>query len=374
MSWISDVFSGKVDAVPFLENPFNGEQGSDNNQSISGGRSEANNGVYWLGANGHFYTNDGARGVVDRGTNYSAPGGYSRINDPNPPAGGGGGGGGGTNTALGAGGGAPGGGAALPALNQAAVNNTQIALDQLPALLSAALEGENTRYGNTTRGFNDQEGTQRKVYDESTTTNQQNYDSNYMESIRSGIKGLGGLFNILRGTGAAGGTAQELVRDTVGGVTANDIRMGADTQKQNQTSLDGVLSNFLTELKGKRQQADDTFENNKRAIGRDNATQMQDLLGKMAGYFGDAGRTNEAVTYMNRAGSLTPQIAQNSTARQSAYDTAPVAVQAPQVTAFATPTQPDVTVATPDQIGSGIFTMDRKKEEQQIPIALTAGV
>lgn len=372
MSWISDVFSGKVDAVPFLENPFNGET-NDNDQSIRGGRSEANNGVYWLGANGHYYTNDGARGVVDRGTNYSAPGGYSRINDPNPPAGGGGGGGGG-NTALGAGGGAPGGGAALPALNQAAVNNTQIALDQLPALLAAAISGEETRYGNLTRGFNDQEGTQRKVYDESTTTNQQNYDSNYMESIRSGIKGMGGLINILRGTGAAGGTAQDMVRDTVGGVTANDIRMGADTQKTNQTSLDGVLSNFLTELKGKRQAADDTFENNKRAIGRDNATQMQDLLGKMAGYFGDAGRTNEAVSYMNRAGSLTPQIAQNSMAKQSAYDTAPVAVQAPQVTAFATPTQPDVTVATPDQLGSGIFTMDRKKEEQQVPVALTAGV
>lgn len=372
MSWISDVFSGKVDAVPFLENPFNGET-NDNDQSIRGGRSEANNGVYWLGANGHYYTNDGARGVVDRGTNYSAPGGYSRINDPNPPAGGGGGGGGGSQV-LGAGNGAPGGGAALPALNQAAVNNTQIALDQLPGLLAQALEAETTRYGNTTRQLADQEGTQRKTYDESTTTNQQNYDSNYMASIRSGIKGLGGLFSILRGTGAAGGTAQDMVRDTVGDVTSNDIRMGADTQKQNQTSLDGVLSNFLTELKGKRQQADDTFENNKRAAGRDNATQMQDLLGKMAGYYGDAGNTGRAVEYMNRAGSLTPQIAQNSSARVSNYDTTPVAVQAPQVTAFADPSQPNVTVAAPNEVGAGIFTMDRKREEQQeIPQLLPVG-
>lgn len=364
MSWISDVFSGKVDAVPFLENPFNGEQGSDNNQSISGGRTEANNGVYWIGANGRTYSNDGARGVVDRGTGWAAPGGYSRINDPNPPAGGGGGGGG-TNTALGSGGGAPSGAPSMPALNQAAVNNTQIALDQLPAMLAAALEAENTRYGNTTRGFNDQETGQRKTYDESTTTNQQNYDSNYMASIRSGIKGLGGLFSILRGTGAAGGTAQDMVRDTVGDVTSNDIRMGADTQKQNQTSLDGVLSNFLTELKGKRQQAEDTFENNKRAAGRDNATQMQDLLGKMAGYYGDAGRTNEAVTYMNRAGSLTPQIAANSNARVSNYDTAPVAVQAPQVTAFADPSQPNVTVAPSNEVGAGIFTMAKKEDETQ---------
>lgn len=86
MSWIGDVFSGKVDAVPFLENPFNGNT-DDNDQSIRGGRTEANRGVWWKGANGHYYTNDGARGVVDRGTNYSPPGGYSQIADPNPPKG-----------------------------------------------------------------------------------------------------------------------------------------------------------------------------------------------------------------------------------------------------------------------------------------------
>lgn len=372
MSWLSDVFSGKVDAVPILENPFNGNT-DDNNQSIRGGRTDPNSGVYWIGANGRTYTNDAVYGVRDMGAGYQAPGGYSRINDPNPPRTTSTGGTGGA--VLGSGGGAPSGAPSMPALNQAAVNNTQIALDQLPALLASALEAETTRYGNLERGFNDQEGTQRRTYDESTTTNQQNYDSNYMASIRGGIKGLGGLMSILRGTGAAGGTASNMVRDTVGGQTSNDIRMGADTQKQNQTSLDGVLSNFLTELKGKRQQAADTFENNKRAAGRDNATQMQDLLQKMAGYYGDAGRTAEAVSFMNRAGSLTPQIAQNSNARVSNYDTAPVAVQAPQVTAFADPVQPDVTAAaTPEQVGAGIFTMqDREEEEQRTPSLLPVG-
>lgn len=266
-----------------------------------------------------------------------------------------------------------GGGARLPDLNMAAINNTQAALDQLPALLRAALEAESTRRGNILRGFDDQEAGQRKTYDTSTVTNQQNYDANYMDSIRSGIKGLGGLFNILRGTGAAGGTAEDLVRDTVGGVTANDIRMGADTQKGNQLSLDSALSSFLTELKGKRQAADDTFENNNRAIERDNATQMQDLFGKMAGYYGDAGRTGEAATYMAKAGELTPKIAQSSMARQSAYDTTPVAVKAPELSAFSGPTQPNVAMATPDQVGSGIFTMNRKKSEQQTPLALPAG-
>jgi hypothetical protein len=282
-------------------------------------------------------------------------------------------GGGGTST-LGAGGGAPSGAPALPALNTAAINGTQIALDQLPALLQAALDAENTKYGNLTRAFGDQETAQRGQYDQSTTTNQQNYDANYMDSIRSGIKGLGGLMNLLRGTGAAGGTAQDLVRDTVGGITASDIRGGADTQKANQTSLDTSLGQFLTELKGKRQVADDTFENNKRAVQRDNQSQMQDLYSKMAGYYADGGRTAEANTFMGRAASLTPNIAQNSMSKQSAYDTTPVAVQAPTLTDFSAPTQPDAAVVPENgQVGTGIFTMNRKKENVTQPVALPVG-
>lgn len=291
-----------------------------------------------------------------------------------PTGGGGGGGGGGNQQVLSAATSAPVAKApALPPLNMAAINNTQMTLDQLPALLQAALEAENTRYGNTTRGFNDQEAGQRKTYDESTVTNQQNYDGNYMESIRAGIKGIGGLMQVLRGTGAGGGTAEELARDAVGGVTANDIRTGSDTLKTNQTSLDGVLSNFLTELKGKRQAADDTFENNKRAVTRDNVSQTQDLLTKMSGYYADGGRTAEATGFLNRAGSLTPQIAQNSAAKQSAYDTTPVAVQAPQLSAFSAPSQPDVSAVNDSgQVGSGIFTLNRKKTEQ-VPTALPVG-
>ena len=198
-----------------------------------------------------------------------------------------------------------------------------------------------------------------------------------MDSIRAGIGGLGNLMSILRGTGAAGGTAESRVRDTVGGVTSNDIRMGADTRDANQTELDTVLSNFLTELKGKRQAAEDTFENNQRAVRRDALTQQQDLFGKMADYYGDAGRIPEATSWMNRAGELTPQIATNSRTQQSAYDTKPVQVAAPQLTDFAAPSQPDVAVAPRDgQVGSGIFTMSRRNDrerENQVPVALPVG-
>lgn len=268
-------------------------------------------------------------------------------------------------------------GAAAPVFNQAAASNTQATIDQIPALLQAALASEATNYSNTTGGFQAQQDQQQKTYDTSTTTNQNNYDSNYMDSIRAGIKGLGGLMQLLRGTGAAGGSADQSVRDTVGGVTANDIRTGADTQQANQGSLDSSLSQFLTDLGVKRKAADDTHVNNDRAINRDSQTQLQDLYGKMAGFYGDAGNTAASNDWMARAGAITPSIAANSVTQTSPYDTTPVAVQAPQLTAFAGPTQPSVTTAPSDgQIGAGIFTMaDRKKQNQtptpsQVPVAV----
>jgi len=269
---------------------------------------------------------------------------------------------------------APTGGKTYAPLNTGAVNNTQIAIDQLPSILQAALEAERQSHDNTIGNFNAAEGQQRETYGKSTDTNQMNYDANFMDSVRAGIKGFGGLLNMLRGTGAAGGTAEDQVRDVVGGVTSNDIRNGADTQQANQGQLDSSFGTFLTDLKGKRQVAEDTFTNNNRAIQRDNGTQMQDLLTKMAGYYGDAGDTTRANDFMGRAGALTPAIAGNTKTAVSAYDTTPVAVQAPQLTAFAAPTQPNVASVPQDgQVGSGIFTMNRRKTQDTTPIALPVG-
>jgi len=96
---------------------------------------------------------------------------------------------------------------AFPAFNQAGANNTQLAIDQLPGILAATLASNQTDFQNTNNQYNVQEQGQRKTYDDSTVTNTKNYDSNFMDSIRAGIKGLGGLMQILRGTGAGGGTA-----------------------------------------------------------------------------------------------------------------------------------------------------------------------
>ena len=331
--------------------------------------------VYWIGQDGNAWVkgDDGQvrnMGHADAGSDDGQVRVYregygnlniaaTRIDDPNP------GNPGATQQTTSA---PTGGGSAAPkVLDQAAVNNTQRAIDQIPGLLEAALADERQNYNNTVNDFNSQETGQRKTYDESSTTNQKNYDQNFMASILAGIKGLGGLMSILRGTGAGGGTAEEMARDTVGGVTATDIREGADTRNENQTALDASLSTFLTDLGRKRRANEDTFTNNERSIRRDSNTSLQDLFGKMAGYYGDADRTAERENYMRMAGDLTPSIAADSQRRVSAYDTTPVNVKAPELSAFADPTQPSVVAANPGQVGSGIFTISDRRRREQAP-------
>lgn len=320
-------------------------------------------GVYWVGQDGNTYMKGDATGDTQK---WIAPLqtpqmlGYQLIDDPVNP----------TRTTSPA---PTGGAVSTPkVLNQAAINNTQMTIDQLPALLQAALEAEGQRYQNAIGGFTAQEQAQRGTYDKSTETNQLNYDSNFMDSIRAGVKGLGGLFNILRGTGAAGGSVEGDVRDVVGEVTSKDIRTGADTRDENQGALDASLSTFLTDLGLKRRQNEDVRVNNERAIRRDNLTQMQDLFGKMAGFYGDADRVAERDQFMTRAGSLTPEIAANSRTQVSNYDSTPVMVKAPELTAFAAPSQPNAIAAPSNgQVGSGIFAISDRRRDRQ-PVA--AGV
>lgn len=324
--------------------------------------------VYWTGGDGNVYQRVGDQVVNqgqlirDYGNGFDAVRGSaesSRIDDPNVQVQ--------QSQAPGNPGGssAGGGGAPAPVFNQAGADNTQRTINEIPGLLEAALQAERTRYGNTIGEFNAQEQGQRKTYGESTTTNQQNYDSNYMDSIRAGITGLGGLMSLLRGTGAGGGTAEDMARDTVGGVTATDIRAGADTQKENQTTLDSSLNTFLSDLSRKRKANEDTLVNNERAVRRDSNTQLQDLYGKMAGFYGDVGNTGETNNWMNRAGALTPDIAANSRTQVSPYDTAPVTVKAPEISAFAAPTQPSIVTAPGGQVGSGIFSMTEPKRRKE---------
>lgn len=330
---------------------------------------EATSGAYWLGRDGNYYLRaNNTDGVVNLGKSPSNNqnfvdmvnvGAYSQIDDPNVRQ----------DTAPAPGGG---GGSSRPALNQALVNNTQAQIDQMGSLLADALAAENQRYSNV-RGDFDRSATQeRSRYDEGSTTNMQNYDRNLMSSVRAGAQGLGGLMSLLGG--AATGTAGRLAEGAVEQTTNRDIMEGLDTRRENQGALDSSFTSFTNDLERRRREAEDTRANNERAIRRDNATGLQDLYSRMAGYYADAGRDADATNWINRSTELVPQVAANQRLQVSDYNATPVTMQAPEITAFAGPTQPNVTAVTGnDRIGAGIFSLgnrDRERRREQNPVGV----
>lgn len=330
--------------------------------------------VYWLGQDGNIYYGSGKEGAsvqnmgkpVGQGVNAVAipyrPGmGFDAergsavakyIDDPNPGG-----------NVLSESTTAPNGrqsGVQRPALNQAGIDNTLATIRELPSILANALANQTTQYNNTNNAFNQQEATQRGQYAQSSDTNQGNYDSNYMAALRAGRSGLSGLMSALRGTGAEGWADQ-----VVGNQTASDIKTGLDTRNENQQQLDNTLNGFLSDLERKRIENRDTYENNKRAVQRDNDTRLQKLYGDIAGMYGDAGRTAEYNDYMGRAGRLTSDIARNSMTQLSNYDTTPITVKAPEITAFSKPVEQGISAQPGGNIGAGLFTIGERRKDRE---------
>ena len=245
-----------------------------------------------------------------------------------------------------------------PVLNQAAVNNTQGSIDALAGILQRALDAENQKYTNAETLFNEQQAGEQGRYDKGTETNQLNYDSNLMASLRAGAKGLGGLLSILRGTGAEV-WANDAVRDT----TSSDIRTGLDTRNENQTSLDNGIGSFLGELAGKRRDNEATRQNNEFAHRGNNASEAQRLYKEMAGFYSDAEDTGNATRLMNKAGEYTPEVAKYSVAPVRGYDASPVKVQAAPVTAFGGAAEQNVNYDGGSNPNNGIFTINNTRKK-----------
>lgn len=245
-----------------------------------------------------------------------------------------------------------------PVLNQAAVDNTQGSIDALAGILQRALDAENQKYTDAETLFNEQQAGEQGRYDKGTETNQLNYDSNLMASLRAGAKGLGGLLSILRGTGAEG-WANDAVRDT----TSSDIRTGLDNRNENQTSLDNGFGSFLGELDGKRRDNKATWQNNEFAHRGNNASEAQRLYKEMAGFYSDAEDTGNATRLMNKAGEYTPEVAKYSVAPVRGYDASPVKVQAAPVTAFSGAAEQNVNYDGGSNPNNGIFTINNTRKK-----------
>jgi len=328
-------------------------------------------GVYWYGQDGNIWLkgNDGVKnvGALDdiRGTDFATAifANNQRIDDPNP-------GNPGANSSQNTaptprqtGNSAP----ANKPLNQAQVDATNQSLGSLGQILANAYASAQTGYDNARDQLNSQETTQRARYDQESLKNQQNYDANLGASLRAGRSGLSGLMAALRGGGGGGNDyARNWIQNTVADTTANDIREGYNTFDENRTAQDNNLSTFLTDLEGKRRENEDALVNNRRAADLYDAQQKQGLYQKLADLYGESGNAGENARYLGLAGGQAGNIAQNMGAQVSRYNSSPIEVKSPDMTAFASPEQQSMG-ASENARGTGIFSMlDPRRREKEL--------
>ena len=301
MGWLDDVFSGRVDAVPFLENPFNGNT-EDNDQSIRGGRTEANRGVYWLGSNGHWYTNDGARGVVDRGTNYSPPGGYTRIADPNPPKD--------SNT-----------GRQLPASNNTGNGGGFVAAPKVLDRAQLASLDELLRSYDVVRDQAKQKAKLRR--DEQRTTKdreRETEDTKYKGKKVSTLQEFAGtktdtdlntrdtLENLMSSLSTLGlGGSRALTRQILNAANKSNRKANA-TQAQNQQNLDSAWNEYEAGYKDDITKLEDQFKHDVGEAERVWGQNRQNTLNKKADVYNAADHTAEREALMAEARGLTGHI------------------------------------------------------------------
>ena len=328
-------------------------------------------GVYWYGQDGNIWLkgNDGVKnvGALDdiRGTDFATAifANNQRIDDPNP---GNPGANSSQNTAPAprqTGGSTP----ENKPLNQAQVDATNASLGSLGQILANAYASAQTGYDNARDQLNAQEATQRARYDQESLKNQQNYDANLGASLRAGRSGLSGLMAALRGGGGGGNDyARNWIQNTVADTTANDIREGYNTFDENRTAQDNNLSTFLTDLAGKRRENEDALVNNRRAADLYDAQQKQGLYQKLADLYGEAGNAGENARYLGLAGGQAGNIAQNMGAQVSKYNSSPIEVKSPDMTAFAAPETQSMG-ASENARGTGIFSMlDPRRREKEL--------
>lgn len=250
-----------------------------------------------------------------------------------------------------------GGGSSRP-LNQAAVNATNSSLGQLDEILRQGLASQQSERDQLIRRYDDERTQQQSQFDTNSATNQQNYNKNLMQSLYAGSEGLQGLLKMLRGSGAAFGTARDLAGRAVEASTNRDISGGAQTFDENRTSLDAALNSFMSLDENRRRQADRTLENNQNALRANTIRDRQAGLNRLAELFGEVGNTSEAQRYAADAIKLDPQITRLSNTGIAEYAPVENTVQTPGLSQFNAPTGGSI-VSGPSSsnMGSGIFTL-----------------
>lgn len=206
----------------------------------------------------------------------------------------------------------PGGGGSAPVMDQAAVNNTEKAINSLGVERSVGRKNIDDDFNSVMERYDLERSQNRADFDEGNVTNNQNLQRNRQNALVSAAQGFRGLRGVLSSIGALGGDGQVLASNAVTTEANQDLGEAAETAATNARSLDRSWEDFDEEDDQRRAEARTGRTNSRTALEGSILGKRQSLLQKLADLFSDAGNSSKAESYLNQAGDLNSEIAQKS--------------------------------------------------------------
>lgn len=202
-------------------------------------------------------------------------------------------------------------------LNQAAVDNTNKAIDSLSTEEQVGRQNIADDYGRVIDSYDSEFATNKADYDEGIVTNNQNREKGRQNALVAAAQGLRGLRGVLGSIGALSGDGSFLANRAVTAEANQDIGGVDETAATNARGLDKSWGRFKEEDKQRRADAQTSRDNSITALEGSIASKKQGFFQKLAELFGDVDNTGKASEYLNKAGDLNTTIAQKGRVKAS---------------------------------------------------------
>jgi len=210
-------------------------------------------------------------------------------------------------------------GPAKPQLNQAAVDATNAAIGSLDIERDTGYRNIDDSFNSLISRYSKEAANNEADYTEQSETNTNNLQKNKQNALIAAAQGRRGLRGTLAALGALSGDGSVLADRAVTTAANQDIGEAADTFATNAQGLDKAIGRFRDEDKDRRAEAETTRNNQRTALEGSIASKRQNYFQKLAEIFGQADRTGEANTNLQRAGELNNEIASKTRVASTAF-------------------------------------------------------
>lgn len=234
--------------------------------------------------------------------------------------------------------------------NSIALNNA--GLSKVDQSLNTGIGKINEALGKVTGQYDTEYNSNKTIYGDNSTTNQQNLQRNKQSALVNAAQGRQGLFGVMSSLGALSGSGIDLANNAVKKGANDDLSGAADNFSTNQVSLDNSFGAFEAEDKRRRENAKIAAKNAETNARGDAAKQKQEFYTNLSNDYAAMGDSGNSMKFADLAGGLYGDIAKSNIPNsQIAYTGA--AFTPATLESYMTGAENMQVKATPAQAGQG---------------------